>query len=160
MDARKNIRNLVLQGEIDAAIAEVKKLEPKLFEENEELYFDLQLQKLIEMIKTDDLIEALQFSAKTIIPYIAAHEPTSQENYRKLEKIMSLMAFRTPSHSPMSHLIESSQKVKTASKLNSVLLEARDLETESKLPTLLKLLLWSQNQLAETVNFPQITDLA
>jgi Ran binding protein in the microtubule-organising centre. len=85
---------------------------------------------------------------------------------------MTLLAFEDVSKSKLSELVENSQKIKVASEVNHELLKSQSKDTgqnfffwdliwlDSKISTLMKMLLWSQNRLKEKVNFPIITNLA
>lgn len=46
----------------------------KLFEENKELFFNLQLQKLIEYIKNNQIELALDFAQKELVPLLQTNE--------------------------------------------------------------------------------------
>jgi len=46
----------------------------KLFEENTELFFNLQLQKLIEFIKKNQIEVALDFAQKELVPILEKNE--------------------------------------------------------------------------------------
>lgn len=87
---------------------------------------------------------------------------------------MTLLAFEDISNSTFADLVENSQKVKVASEVNHQLLRAQSKDTgkkmlqciiinvyikDSKISTLIKMLLWSQTRLKEIVNFPIIKNL-
>lgn len=85
---------------------------------------------------------------------------------------MTLLAFEDVSGSNFADLVENSQKVKVASEVNHHLLRSQSKDTgklgemalinseiDSKISTLIKMLLWSQNRLKEIVNFPCIKNL-
>jgi len=62
---------------------------------------------------------------------------------------------------PFSDLLEHSQRLKVVSELNSALLASQDQEATSKLSTLMRLVLWSQNQLEKKgLTFPKLTNIA
>jgi hypothetical protein len=73
---------------------------------------------------------------------------------------MALLAFEDQNTSPVSYLLDHGQRQKTASELNAAILTSQRQEKDPKLPSLLKMLLWAQNQLAEKINFPQIRNLS
>ena len=70
---------------------------------------------------------------------------------------MSLLAF-DPSNSPVSDLLDMAHRQKLASEVNAAILTSFCQEKDPKLPSLLKMLVWAQNQLEEKVNFPKMRD--
>ena len=76
------------------------------------------------------------------------------------ERTVALLAFNEPKASPVGDLMDIAQRQKTASELNAAILQSQCLEKESRLPMLLKILLWSQGQLDEKCSsYPKIVDL-
>ena len=73
---------------------------------------------------------------------------------------MALFAFDDFARAPVGHLMDHTQRQKTASELNAAILTAQSQEKDPKLPSLLKMLVWAQKQLADKVNFPQIKQLS
>jgi hypothetical protein len=51
------------------------------------------------------------------------------------------------------------QRQKTASELNAAILGSQCVEKDARLPMLIKMLLWSQEQLDDKANYPHISDL-
>ncbi|KAL0478128.1 glucose-induced degradation protein [Acrasis kona] len=152
---RVNVRNSVQSGEIEKSIEQVNDLNPEILDNNSKLYFRLQQQQLIEMIRAGKLDEALQFATEELAP----RGEENKEFLDEIEKTMSLLAFADMSDSPVSQLLESSQRQKTASELNAAILESQCQETAPKLPTLLKMLMWAQKRLDEKLIYPRINDL-
>ena len=72
---------------------------------------------------------------------------------------MALLAFEDASSSPMGSLLDIAQRQKTASELNAAILQSQCADKESRLPLLIKTLLWSQHQLDEKAEYPHVTDL-
>ena len=73
---------------------------------------------------------------------------------------MCLLAFEQPAKSPLAALVAQSQRIKISSEVNTQLLKhSQNIEKESKLPVLLKLLVWQQKKLGEFYTFPAIQDL-
>lgn len=64
------IRNLVMQGKIDETINEINDINPEILENNTSLHFELQKQKLIEIIKKNQIEEAINFAQNKIFPII------------------------------------------------------------------------------------------
>lgn len=152
---RVQIRSLLQKGEISQAIEAVNDLNPEILDCNPTLYFRLQQQQLIEMIRAGKINEALQFAMEELAPL-------GEENAQflsEIEKTMSLLAFESAKDCPVSYLLDVSQRQKTASELNAAILESQCQEKAPKLPNLLKLLVWAQKRLDEKVNYPRINNL-
>ncbi|MCO5578958.1 hypothetical protein L7F22_032809 [Adiantum nelumboides] len=79
---------------------------------------------------------------------------------QELERTVALLAFEDTSSCPVGELLDVSQRQKTASELNAAILTSQSHEKDPKLPGLLKMLIWVQNQLDEKVSYPRINDLA
>lgn len=118
------------------------------------LLFHLQLQKLIELIRERKIQEALDFAQEELAP----KGEENPEFLEELERTMSLFAFSSQAllDNPVGHLLEPSQRLKTACELNSAILASQSSDSDPKLLSLIKLLLWGQDKLAEKVNFPKI----
>ncbi|KAG1436599.1 hypothetical protein G6F56_013491 [Rhizopus delemar] len=126
----------------------------KILDTNPHLYFHLQQQQLIELIRKGALQEALEFATEEMAP----RGEENPEFLEELERTMALLAFQHVQDSPVQELLLPSQRQKTAIELNAAILASHSQENEPKLPHLLKMLAWSQEQLDEKVNFPKIED--
>ena len=62
------IRNCVQNGQISEAIEKVNDLNPEILDTNPPLYFRLQQQQLIEMIRAGNVNDALQFAMEELAP--------------------------------------------------------------------------------------------
>jgi hypothetical protein len=81
----------------------------------------------------------------------------------ELERTLSLLAFDKPETSPYSDLLHSSHRQQLASEVNEAILKEQSGEGEAskpKLVTLIKLLLWTQNELdRKKVKYTKMNDL-
>lgn len=68
IEERMKIRNAIQKGNIDEAIERVNDLDPEILDTNAELYFHLQQQKLIELIRSGDVTAALNFAQEELAP--------------------------------------------------------------------------------------------
>ena len=84
--------------------------------------------------------EALDFLSKEL----ANFGEENQAYLDELEKTLVLLAFDDQTKSPMAHLLDMSQRQKTASELNAAILSNNTQDKDAKLPNVLKLLSWSQ----------------
>lgn len=154
IEDRMKIRAAVQKGAIDQAIAMVNDLNPEILDTNPKLCFHLQLQRLIELIKTGKIETALQFAQEELAPR-GEEQPAFLE---ELEKALALLAFDNQKTSPVGYLLDSSHRQKTASELNAAILASQSQEKDPKLPSLLKMLTWAQQQLDEKVKYPRMNN--
>ncbi|CAL5229989.1 g13423 [Coccomyxa viridis] len=152
---RMEIRKAVQSGNVEDAIERVNDLNPEILEENHQLSFHLQQQRLIELIRQGKTEDALEFAQE----YLAPHGEENEAFLEELERTMALLAFEDTRSSPVADLMDISQRQKTASELNAAILSSQCQEAEPRLPTLLKLLLWAQNQLDNKLQYPRMVDL-
>ncbi|XP_072046038.1 glucose-induced degradation protein 8 homolog [Amphiura filiformis] len=154
---RVEIREAIQEGRIEEAIARVNDIHPELLDNDRYLYFHLQQQHLIELIRKGNLEGALDY-AQT---HLAERGEENSEILPELERTLALLAFENPETSPFADLMHPSQRQKVASELNSAILEAENRASTPKLANMLKLLLWSQDQVdSKKVKFPKMKDLA
>lgn len=153
---RMDIRKAVQSGNVEEAIAMVNDLNPYILEAQEELFFHLQQQRLIELIRQGRTEEALNFAQEYLAPQGEEHPQFLDE----LERTVALLAFEDTKTSPVADLMDVSQRQKTASELNAAILSSQSQEKEPRLPLLLKLMTWAQNQLDERAVYPKVVDLA
>eukprot|EP00698_Gefionella_okellyi_P008609 TRINITY_DN213_c0_g2_i1.p1 TRINITY_DN213_c0_g2~~TRINITY_DN213_c0_g2_i1.p1 ORF type:complete len:202 (+),score=53.93 TRINITY_DN213_c0_g2_i1:184-789(+) len=154
---RMAIRTAVQRGDISDAMEKVNDLDPEILDHNGSLFFHLQQQKFIELVRAGRVDEALDFAQDEL----AARGEEQPRFLEELERTMTLLAFEDAGKSPLAELMDIGQRQKTASELNAAILSAQSQEKDPKLPTILKLLLWKQQQLADKgVAFPRITNLA
>lgn len=152
---RMAVRKAVQCGHVEDAIEKVNDLNPEILDTNPQLFFHLQQQRLIELIRSGKVEEALEFAQEELAP-------RGEENHaflEELERTVALLAFEDTSSCPVGELLDISQRQKTASELNAAILTSQSHEKDPKLPSLLKMLLWAQNQLDEKATYPHITDL-
>jgi len=109
---------------------------------------------LIELIRSGNLTEALKFAQEEL----AVQGEENSHFLEELERTMALLAFEDSTKSPIGvgDLLSSAQRTKTASELNAAILTSQCQEKDPKLPTLLKMLKWSQSQLSDKYKYPRI----
>ena len=157
LDDRIKIREAVQNGRIDEAIDMTNNLNPDILDSKSHLFFHLQQQKLIELIREKNIDEALSF-AQSVMSELRTENTVYLE---ELEKTMALLAYEEPSASPFGNLLTPSQRHMIASEVNAAILETQHQETMPKLAGVLKLLLWTQNELDKKhVKYPKMVDIA
>ncbi|KAG1441572.1 hypothetical protein G6F56_011418 [Rhizopus delemar] len=152
IEERMSIRQAIQSGDIDTAIDLVNDLNPEILDTNPQLSFHLQQQKLIEFIRQGAFQEALEFATEEMAPRGEEHPEFLEE----LERTMALLAFQNVMESPVQELLHPGQRQRTANEVNVAILVNQSQEKDSKLPNLLKMLAWGQEQLDERINFPKI----
>lgn len=85
-------------------------LNPETLDTSPQLFFRLQLQRLIELIRTGNVDAALDFAENELAP-LTDRNPTY---LAELEETMALFAFPDQSQSPVGHLLSAAQRHKVA----------------------------------------------
>ncbi|KAG5375513.1 hypothetical protein IGI04_040109 [Brassica rapa subsp. trilocularis] len=153
---RMAVKKAVQNGNVEDAIEKVNDLNPEILDTNPELFFHLQQQRLIELIRQGKTEEALEFAQEELAPRGEENQAFLQE----LEKTVALLVFEDASNCPVKDLLDISHRLKTASEVNAAILTSQSHEKDPKLPSLLKMLIWAQNQLDEKAVYPHINDLS
>ncbi|XP_053481055.1 glucose-induced degradation protein 8-A homolog isoform X1 [Ictalurus furcatus] len=157
LDERIKIREMILKGQIQEAISLINSLHPELLDTNRYLYFHLQQQHLIELIRLRETEAALEFAQSQL----AEQGEESRECLTEMERTLALLAFDNPEESPFGDLLNMMQRQKVWSEVNQAVLDYENRESTPKLAKLLKLLLWAQNELDQKkVKYPKMTDLS
>ncbi|GMP72575.1 hypothetical protein CsSME_00030554 [Camellia sinensis var. sinensis] len=153
---RMAVKKAVQCGNVEDAIEKVNDLNPEILDTNPQLFFHLKQQKLIELIRNGKVEEALEFAQEELAP----RGEENQSFLEELERTVALLAFNDVSNCPVGELLDISQRHKTASEVNAAILMSQSHEKDPKLPSLLKMLVWAQNQLDEKAAYPHIKDLS
>ncbi|XP_021294131.1 glucose-induced degradation protein 8 homolog isoform X2 [Herrania umbratica] len=153
---RMAVKKAVQCGNVEDAIEKVNDLNPEILDTNPQLFFHLQQQRLIELIRNGKVEEALEFAQEELAP----RGEENQSFLEELERTVALLAFEDVSNCPVGELMDISQRLKTASEVNAAILTSQSHEKDPKLPSLLKMLIWAQNQLDEKAAYPRINDLS
>ncbi|KAL6992621.1 Glucose-induced degradation complex subunit [Sarracenia purpurea var. burkii] len=153
---RMAVKKAVQCGNVEDAIEKVNDLNPEILDTNPQLFFHLQQQRLIELIRHGKVEEALEFAQEELAP----RGEENQSFLEELERTVALLAFEDVGNCPVGELLDISQRLKTASEVNAAILTSQSHEKDPKLPSLLKMLIWAQNQLDEKAAYPHIKDLS
>jgi hypothetical protein len=155
MDRRIEIRQLIEDGNIIQGQSLINKYYPELLDNNRDLYFRLQQQHLIELIRKQKIDDVLAY----------VHDQLRIDELRDLsemERTLALLAYENPDKSPYAGLLEESHRLQLASELNDIILQETtgSIEpTKTRLIDLMKLLYWTQNELEKKkIPFDKITD--
>lgn len=153
---RMAVKKAVQCGNIEDAIEKVNDLNPEILDTNPQLFFHLQKQRFIEMIRNGKVEEALEFAQEELAP----RGEENQTFLEELERTVTLLVFEDAANSPLGDLLDVSQRMRTASEVNAAILTSQSHEKDPKLPSLLKLLICAQNQLDEKAAYPRIKDVS
>lgn len=156
MDKRIEIRQLIEEGSILEGQSLINSYYPELLDNHRDIYFRLQQQHLIELIRQQKINEVLSY----------VHDHLRVDELRDLsgmERTLALLAYEQPDKSPYANLLQTSHRLQLASEINDIILQetSGNIEpTKPKLVTLLKFLFWTQGELEKKkVAFPKMTDL-
>jgi hypothetical protein len=129
----------------------------QILDTNPSLFFHLQQQKLIELIRSGQITEALQFAQDELAP----RGEESPQFLFELEKTMALLAFDSVATMPsgVSELLSPAQRMKTAGEVNAAILGHLGQGREAKMVGLLKLLCWGEAMLEEHAHFPRVSHM-
>eukprot|EP00656_Telonema_subtile_P011856 TRINITY_DN15916_c0_g1_i3.p1 TRINITY_DN15916_c0_g1~~TRINITY_DN15916_c0_g1_i3.p1 ORF type:complete len:193 (-),score=37.18 TRINITY_DN15916_c0_g1_i3:265-843(-) len=138
---RVEIREDVQAGRIPEAVEKTNDLDPEILETQTDLYLDLQLQQLTELICGGQVEQALQFAQLELAPLCMEQQSTIEA----LESVMALLAFDNREASPLAHLVHGDQRREVASRLNKAILSSLRKEQEPRLPSILQTVAWAQH---------------
>ena len=102
------IRDAIREGRISDATDVVNQLHPELLDTDRYLYFHLQQQHLIELIRAGRVEEALGFAQQSL----AERGEENTEVLAELERTLALLAFEDPANCPFGDLLNSSHRQK------------------------------------------------
>ncbi|XP_051128724.1 protein GID8 homolog [Andrographis paniculata] len=153
---RMAVKKALQGGYVEDAIGKVNDLNPEILDTNAELFFHLQKQQLIELIRNGKVEEALDFAGEELAPRGEENKKFLEE----LERAVTLLAFEDASKSPVAELLDMLQRVKIASEVNAVILTSQGQEKDPKLLNLLKMLVWTQKELDAKAGYPRMNDLS
>ena len=157
LDDQIKIRGAIESGAIQEAVELVNDIDPEVLDTNPSLFFHLQQQQLLELIRDGKTEQVLKYAQSEL----SARGEENPEFLDELEQSLGLLAFDDATNCPFSELLQPSQRLKVISELNAALLASHDQEALSKLSTLMKLVLWSQDQLEKKgIAFPKLTNIA
>ncbi|RKP14859.1 CTLH/CRA C-terminal to lish motif domain-containing protein [Piptocephalis cylindrospora] len=151
-EERQGIREAVLSGNIDLAMARINNLDPELLDSNPALHFDLQRQKLVEFIRSGETASALSFAQDELAPRGESFPGLLDE----LERTMVLFAYQDPYQSPAAPLMDMGQRQRCASAVNAALLQSLSAPGSSKLADALHLFHWTHDHVEQRMDITAV----
>ncbi|WFC99665.1 hypothetical protein MYAM1_002410 [Malassezia yamatoensis] len=157
LDARVEIRKILLRGDVAEAMECVNELNPEILDTNPVLFFHLQQLRMIELMHQGQFDEALLFAAEHLAPLGEEHGSLLNE----IEQTMSLFVFDMSSGSPAipayaQRLYSKDYRQRVADELNSAILASQSYHCSAKLLELVQMLRYSEQLLGQ--NGPGKTD--
>jgi len=122
---------------------------------NPKIVFNLFQQQLIEMIRAGETELALAFAQEELAP----KGESSPSLLPAIERTLSLLVL-DPSQVQNGELFDPYHRVRVANEVNAAILVSQGQEQGARLPALIKLLWWTQEQLAKKAVFPRIVSMA
>ncbi|XP_049848698.1 glucose-induced degradation protein 8 homolog isoform X3 [Schistocerca gregaria] len=143
VEERSRILDAVVRGDISGAISMLDEVDPSVTRDREVGYC-LYKQALLEIIRgRRETGEILRFAREKVAPL------AKTEEYRELERIMTLLLYEDYSESTEASLLDEERREKTAQVVNNALLRRLKKRDQALLVTLMKMLLWAQNEMVE-----------
>ncbi|TYJ34521.1 hypothetical protein E1A91_A05G174800v1 [Gossypium mustelinum] len=121
---RMAVKKAVQCGNVEDAIEKINDLNPEILDTNPQLFFQLQQQRLIELIRNGKVEEALEFAQEELAP----RGEENQSFLEELERTISLLVFEDTSNCPVGELLDISQRLKTATEVNAAVLTSQSHE--------------------------------
>ncbi|XP_057417709.1 protein GID8 homolog isoform X2 [Lotus japonicus] len=138
---RMAVKTALQNGDVQAAIEKLNDMDPEILGTNRQLFFRVQLQRLIELIRNRNTEEALACAKEVLAPIAEEHR-----NFLPvLEKTVALLAFEDPSNCPFEgEVLDISLRSSIATIVNAAILKSQNLDKVSALQYLVKMWIWAQ----------------
>lgn len=118
LNQRKTLRQLIRNGQIDAAFAKLQEWYPQIVQDDKSpTCFLLHCQKFIELVRVGELENAIKYGRIELAKFFEL------EDYKELvREYVALLAYEEPSKSPIGHLLGESQREVVADAVNAMIL--------------------------------------
>ncbi|KAB2083368.1 hypothetical protein ES319_A05G261900v1 [Gossypium barbadense] len=122
LNQRKTIRQLIRNGEIDAAMNKLRDWYPQIVQDDKSAAcFLLHCQKFIELIRVGSLEEAVKHGRIELYKFFGLAE--ADDPFDDLvQKCVALLAYERPQESPVGYLLEESHRDVVADTVNAMIL--------------------------------------
>eukprot|EP00743_Colponemidia_sp_Colp-15_P004857 GILK01005234.1.p1 GENE.GILK01005234.1~~GILK01005234.1.p1 ORF type:complete len:459 (-),score=65.62 GILK01005234.1:145-1350(-) len=138
---RKALRELVMSGDIQSAIAKTNEWFPNVLQSNPTVLLQLHCQAFIQLISKGATAEAVEY-CQTVLCQLAMQSESSQDNSggvaKTIQEVIGLLAYEQPQTSPLQHLLTLSYREQVADKLNAAVLASLGAPKRSRLETLIR----------------------
>ncbi|XP_042411970.1 glucose-induced degradation protein 8 homolog isoform X1 [Zingiber officinale] len=133
MDKRKKIIHYAVEGNALKAIELTEQLVPNLLEDNKDLHFDLLSLHFIDLVRSKNSNEALEFAQTKLVPF-----GNTAKYVEKLKEFVTLFAYEEPEKSPIFHLLSPEYRENVADSLNRAILGCANLPSYSSMERLIQ----------------------
>ncbi|KAL0223111.1 hypothetical protein P9112_002501 [Eukaryota sp. TZLM1-RC] len=154
---RMQVRSAIINGDILKATDAINDIDVEILEKDKKLFFGLQIQHLIELVKLGKIEDALHYAQQEVAVHYFDPEYQFDSFLPTLEEVMTLLMFEDPTTSPLAPLLDNSKRLQVASDVNSSILSVFSQSTKPKLYTLLEALSSLQEKQMGRKDFPKIT---
>ncbi|KAL0231214.1 hypothetical protein GEMRC1_010619 [Eukaryota sp. GEM-RC1] len=154
---RMDVRAAIINGDIMQARDILNNIDVEILEKDKKLFFCLQIQHLIELIKQGKTDDAISYAQTEIASHQGDPDYHFDEFLPTLEEVMALLLWKDPKHSPLSGLTDGAKRLQVASSVNAAILQTEAQTSQSKLPALLEAMLACQSKLASKHPIPEIS---
>ncbi|KAF8387001.1 tag-304 [Pristionchus pacificus] len=134
IEKRVAIKKDLVAGNIAEAIDKLNVLCPEMIEHDDNVRFDLYLQRFLELIKEDDIVNALEWSSEKM-----SAEDLDDDKMARLEQACTLAAFGDPTECRFYELLEQGQRDAVAESVNSAILRVQGKPSCSRVETMFKM---------------------
>ncbi|WFD20133.1 hypothetical protein MCAP1_002377 [Malassezia caprae] len=144
LQTRSRVRDALLHGNVDRAVRYINEVDPEILDTRPFLFFELQKLRMMELLRQQQLEEALALATEELAPLAEEHPALLDE----LEKCMSLCLFDAhmpiPADAPAyaQQWLDPMHRLHVAEEVIMVLLTAQGEPSDAKLPVLLQYLQW------------------
>eukprot|EP00190_Bangiopsis_sp_CCMP1999_P003129 CAMPEP_0198733160 /NCGR_PEP_ID=MMETSP1475-20131203/43349_1 /TAXON_ID= ORGANISM="Unidentified sp., Strain CCMP1999" /NCGR_SAMPLE_ID=MMETSP1475 /ASSEMBLY_ACC=CAM_ASM_001111 /LENGTH=425 /DNA_ID=CAMNT_0044496413 /DNA_START=1 /DNA_END=1278 /DNA_ORIENTATION=+ len=116
IESKKRICTLIRRGELDEAMAILKKEHPNIFEDpKSKVLFSLKCQQLVEMSRSQPVEARLAFAREQLREY----QDMGPEFRKGLQETIVLLAYNDPLQSPFAHLMDVQRRDVVAAEFNN-----------------------------------------
>lgn len=155
IEKRVSIKKDLLAGRIAEAIDKLNVLCPGMIENDDSVRFDLYQQRFLELIREDDIINALAWSSEKL-----SNEELDEEKMGRLEQACTLAAFSDPSECKFYELLEQGQRDAVAETINSAILKVQGKPACSRVETMFKMKMFMSLNLPKPLSQPDVDGVA
>ncbi|KAK6940337.1 SPRY domain [Dillenia turbinata] len=118
LNQRKTLRQLIRQGEIDAALCKLREWYPQIVQDDKSATcFLLHCQKFIELVRVGKLEEAVKYGRTELAKFFGMADFCDL-----VQDCVALLAYEQPQESTVGYLLEDSQREVVADTINAMIL--------------------------------------
>ncbi|KAI9901441.1 hypothetical protein N3K66_003258 [Trichothecium roseum] len=151
MEARQQIQDFILRGEIQSAIEALNELDPLILDKNESVHFALLRLQLVELIrachKANNFNQAIDFARENLGP----RAPTNPKFLQDLEMTMTLLFFPLDNlEPPLAALLKPDLRREVAERVNTTITQTLSNRIDTSIRSLISTRCWAENKVRES----------